>query len=197
MLNTDKEKRLKQLELATALKIREKYDLLEEKEKRKFYSRNRVNAKLLAKCDYFCFDTPAQIAKRYGIPREKLNLWIQEPDDEGRPSWSEQRETEYKNLFQRVIDAKEESCKQIFSLGLHNLKRALLFLTNREQPMSLAEMQKLNSIIVDMNTVLRLEAGKATEIIGNVDTSPEGIQKMLEEMKEIDPYVDYSEEELN
>jgi hypothetical protein len=161
------------------------------------YSENREAARVLAKEDYFTFEEPMVISEKYGIPHDTLYNWMNKPNSHtGEAPWKELRGISYDKLFDKILNSEECSnrIRHILGYASENLKRGLLALTTRETPLSLSEMSKLSLIMKEVNTMLRLEKGEATEIFGRIDTSPQGIKTLVDDLKEIDPYVDYEED---
>lgn len=162
------------------------------------FKRDPEATKFLAKRDYFNFTSLTQISSTYGMSSAVIWRWVNTPDEElNLPSWKELRLTLFEGVLSNMITSKEETCKQILGLGCDNLKRGLLALNARETPMSLGEMQKLATIIGEMNKFIRLEKGESTEIVQTIDASPDGLKKMVDQLAEIDPYVDYSDKDIN
>jgi hypothetical protein len=44
---------------------------------------------------------------------------------------------------------------------------------------------------MDFHKMIALDSGKATEIIGKLDNSPAGLKRLMDELAEIDPHVNY------
>lgn len=146
-------------------------------------------AKDLAKRAYFRYVDLKTIRESYGIPAGTLNAWCHKKT--GTDRWYEKRIRKDNAIIDDIYKSRKKDCEHVFGLSVHNLKRGLAALLTSQRNPTTNEMQQLISIAKDMQVILRLEAGEATQIVKNVDASPEGIRKLLEEMQEADPYVDY------
>lgn len=176
-------------------KVREKYS---GQDVSKLHSTDPVAAKILAKDDYLLFLSPAVICRRYGMSAYALHQCIHDRDPiTGGECWNIERARRYNEIFDKALKDSHEAIKNILGLGTSNLKRTLEALLVREDPLTLNEAHKLSGIIAEMNKIIRLEEGKATDIHAHIDTSPEGVRKLVDELQEVDPYVDYSKKVLN
>lgn len=75
-----------------------------------------------------------------------------------------------------VLDRVTGTAANILSVSLDNLRNKVL---SGEVVLNISELKQLSSIVVDMDKIVRLESGKATEIINNVGLTPEQAREML------------------
>lgn len=167
------------------------------------YSTDKKTARRLAKIDYFNFVEPPVIAARYGIKIATVMRWI--CDYRGSlvdKGWKVQRDSIFGGYIDAIILNKQKDIKDIMALSLANLKRALTSLYAREDPISITEMQKLMMIIGEGEKLMRLEAGQPTDILATIDLTPSGLKKIMDDIRDADPYVTYEaqtfeDEDLN
>lgn len=155
-------------------------------------------AKELAKLDYFNFIESPVIIRRYGIKASTLYNWVYDYTSGGKilKGWKSQRDEIFSPFIEALIEGKKKDIEEVVSLSLNSLKRALTALALREDPISATEMQKLMMIVAEAEKLVRLEAGKPTDIIEHFDSTPAGIKKYLEDLQKADPYVEYEIEDI-
>ncbi len=127
----------------------------------------------------------------YGIPKGAFQYYCYY----GSKPWKKIRERINRDAYKAVWKAKAANLKAVLGLSLDLMKRELTKELRDERRLSIDELQKLASILSDVDKPLRLDNEQATEIIQKIDNSKKGISKMLQELHEADPYVDYTNAE--
>ena len=162
---------------------------------RDLYYLNKDLAKRVARIDFLIGVERKSIREAYGIPEHSLNYWIHN-DVELPLSWAEARDARHSAIVEAVYAAKEDILSDTLELSLKVLHKGLKELLVHRERMSVTELQKVSAIASDMHRVLKLENGQPTDIQAIVDVTPAGLRSAIEELEEIDPYVDYSKDEV-
>lgn len=133
---------------------------------------------------------------RFGMPESTLDTWLYQPTERG-PSWKQDRE-----LFEAKVNrAKEEKAIdeivdiQVLSYELQ--KRALIERKENPEPLTMTELDKIRKVGETAHTIKRLEEGKPTTIKQNFNLNKKEIAGIIEELDELDPFIDYDSKRIN
>lgn len=109
--------------------------------------------------------------------------------------WKAQRTKSFDKVYRAIVANKGADIEAILNMSCDLLKRGLSGLIKREEEVSIAEMAKIGNIVKEFSLLINLKEGKPTSIVHNtVDATPQGLQKLVDELAEVDPYVDYKKE---
>lgn len=130
------------------------------------------------------------ICEAYGIPPATLNYqcyYAAEP-------WRKERETRDKDLVDDLYKGKKECATHILGSTLYLIKEGLIKLVKDSKPLGVEALQKLGSLATDMNKIVKLDLGEATDILEQrkYDLTAKGMRDLVSDIQAIDPYSDYS-----
>lgn len=133
------------------------------------------------------------ISEILGIPEGTLSHWINVSCN-GGIGWKQEREAFYGKTIENLKKNKGEILENVLGLSLDIIHRGLLNLSQRSE-FSLAELRKVSDIIDSTNKGLLLEQGKPTEITASFKGTQEELDKLLNELSEVDEFQNYKKPE--
>lgn len=122
---------------------------------------------------YFSYVGHNDIAKELGVSAATVADWRK------RESWDIEREGIERGLLEDSFGARRMSLSRITKMTTDLLERGLKHFSDRHEPPTLAEAEKLSIIIGNLDKILRLDMGKATE---NVAVSA-SVQHTVEDVR--------------
>lgn len=123
------------------------------------------------------------IAANYGIPLSCLS--------QKASKWRPLRDRIDKKVIDEITKRKKQNAFEVVDLTVANICRSLKGFEKNNVHLSPDDLQKLSSVLINVDKFLRLDAGQATEIIKKQDVTREEVMQMIRELEEIDPNVDY------
>lgn len=133
-----------------------------------------------------------EISDILGIPESTVSHWIHNSCN-GGVGWKREKEAFYGKTIEKVKTEKGEILEEVLGLSIDIIHRGLLNLSSRSE-FSLAELRKVSDIIEATNKGLLLEQGKPTEITASFKGTQEELDKLLNELSEVDEFQVYKKE---
>lgn len=113
--------------------------------------------KARAKELYFSYHSHNEISQQLAIQSSQLSEWRKVG------GWDIEREHLERGLIEDSFGARRLSIARICKLSIDQLERSLKHISDRSQPASLAEAEKISIIVSNLDKILRLDMGKSTE----------------------------------
>lgn len=134
---------------------------------------------------YFSYVQHNDIAKELGVSAATIADWRK------KEGWDLEREGIERGLLEDSFGARRMSLSRITKMTTDLLETGLKRFSERNEPPTLAEAERLSVIIGNLDKILRLDTGKATEnvaIQGSVAHTVEEIRERLSQ----DPVLGYA-----
>jgi hypothetical protein len=112
-----------------------------------------------AKALYLKRTSAADISRTLGITERQLARWRTDED------WALEREVEERGLLEDGFGGRRLTVSKLATLSTELIDRGMQHLKKRVEPPSITEMVNLSTIAGNLDKLLRLETGKATENI--------------------------------
>lgn len=155
------------------------------------YQINPIMAKNKAKELYIIHNySQDRISSVLGIPTSTLDSWIFDGVS-GHIAWKEERDIYLEKVQSKLKEDKAEVLTEIMGLGVEILKKGLMRIAEKDD-FSMAELRKVSDIVYETNKHLNLEQGKPTNISATFEGTQDELTKLLKELSDIDPFLDYS-----
>lgn len=152
------------------------------------YLENKPRSLELARIAYLSDISIPQISLAYGIPKPTLVYYVHQK----KKSWAKLKDRLFRDATNKVLKKNIDDCKKFVGLSVKHALREITTRFQEAERMSTEDLQKVISCAVDIDKLVRLNAGQATEIVSNLDTTRDGLVKRLQDLAQIDPYVDYT-----
>jgi hypothetical protein len=115
--------------------------------------------KVQAKNLFFAYATNVDIGHELGLTARMVADWRKEG------LWDIERDGIERGLIEDSFGARRLSLARITKLSVDELERGLRHISNRVEPATLSELEKLSMIVGNLDKILRLDMGKSTENI--------------------------------
>lgn len=138
-----------------------------------------------AKDLYFSYTPFNDIAKQLGVSSATVADWRKVG------GWDVTREGIERGILEDAFGARRMTLSRITKMSTDLLEAALRRLSDRVEPPTLAEAEKLSVIVGNLDKILRLDMGKATDNVA-VQTT---VQHSVEEIRarlQADPVIGYA-----
>lgn len=106
---------------------------------------------------YMQHKSASDISRELGITARQLARW--RTDEQ----WSLAREAEDRSLIEDGFGSRRVTLSKLATLTADQLKRGLEHLARRHDPPNLSELDKLSTIITNLDRIGRLDANKSTD----------------------------------
>lgn len=106
---------------------------------------------------YFSYMPFNDIARELGVSAATLADWRK------KEGWETEREGIERGIIEDAFGARKLALSRITKLSVDQLERGLQHFANRIEPPTLNELEKLSVIVGNLDKILRLDMGKATE----------------------------------
>ena len=136
-----------------------------------------------AKAQYMQYTPVAKIARDMGLRREKIAYYV-------RKVWKEERSIVKNELLSEIANNKAAQITEISGLTLQVIQEALTDLKNRPDPPTVLEAKNVAGIFSELDKIMRLDAGTATDIISEV--KPATVIELKEKLR-LDPFIEFEE----
>lgn len=106
----------------------------------------------------------------------QLTRWRREDN------WLIEREAHERSLLEDGFGARKMTIARIMNTTTEQLERGLRFIAARAEPPTLPELEKMSTILANLDRIGRLDAGKSTENINvqaKLEMTAEGIRKII------------------
>ncbi len=113
----------------------------------------RAQAKKL----YFAYIQHNDIAKELSVTATTVAAWRK------AEAWDVEREGIERGIIEDEFGARRLTLSRITKMSMENLERGLKRLSDRHEPPTLPEMEKLSLIVSNLDKILRLDMGRSTE----------------------------------
>lgn len=134
---------------------------------------------------YFSYTPFKDIAREMGVSNATLAEWRK------KAGWDIEREGIERGIIEDAFGARRMSLSRITKLTVDQLERGLRHVSERIEPPSITELEKLSVIVGNLDKILRLDMGKATENVAVQGT----VQHTVEEIRArlaADPVLGYA-----
>ena len=159
------------------------------------YEINPELARLKAKELYLVGNYSKQIImESLGIPESTLNEWINVSCN-GSIGWKFEKEMFHSKTLDKLKNNKGAILEEVLGLSIDIIHKGLLHLKDRSE-FSLAELRKVSDIIGEVNKGLLLEQGKPTEIRASFKGTQDELDKLLNELQEVDEFQNYKKKDI-
>ena len=138
-----------------------------------------------AKALYFQYKTGKEIGEALGVNPITVYRWSEE--------WKEEREAVKDGLIEDIQAKNHHIISDIFNFSLPMIRDSIIARVNEGKPLKVFEMNVLTDILTKFDKLLRLEAGKPTDI---TQVKPISIHD-LKEALEKDKFVEVESKVLN
>ena len=125
-----------------------------------------------------------------GIPEATLNHWLYNPT-ESNLSWKDEKEIFHRSVLDKMKEYKADELKEVASRGVNVLKRSLLALDLSGEVLTVAQMEKLTTMISKLDPIIKLEEGRPTSIRQDLNLTQKQVAELVEELDGLDPLFDY------
>lgn len=135
-----------------------------------------VELRTRAKELYFSYTPFNDISKELGVSSATVAEWRK------AAGWDIEREGIERGILEDAFGARRMSLSRITKLSVDQLERGLQHFATRVDPPTLSELEKLSVIVGNLDKILRLDMGKATDNVvvqGTVQHSVEEIRARL------------------
>lgn len=129
----------------------------------------------------------SDICTALSIDPDTIRFYVFGPDGDGKLAtcWSQLRKRTNNSAQSMYLKNKVEILDATAGVGVEILSRSLIGLRDRvssgDLELTVDEMAKISKIVVDLDKIVRLEAGTATELIQHVGLSLAEARRVLEE----------------
>lgn len=134
---------------------------------------------------YFSYMPFNDIAKELGVSAATVADWRK------KEGWDVERDGIERGIIEDAFGARRMTLSRITKMTTELLEKSLKRLSDRTEPPTLAEAEKLSVIIGNLDKILRLDMGKATDNVvvqGSVQHTVEEIRARLA----ADPVIGYA-----
>ncbi len=145
-----------------------------------------------AKEEYLKGASLSAIQEKTGWSEARLMNWAYESVT-NRMCWKEERQVEQNKIVRAVLKNTQDECVESVKQILRIVGIKIEAIDDQAaMNLSVKEVKDLVSVAEDLHKISQIEAGKPTNIVGNVKLTREAV---LEKLKAADPYVNYDEPE--
>ena len=142
-----------------------------------------ANEKIMAQARelYVSHVSLGQISRALGVATKTLNKW------KLAGNWIDEREANDRSAIEDAFAGRKVKVALLTRLNVDQLERGLEHLRNRADPPSVTEMERLSVILANMDKIMRLDMGQATENLA----IQQNIKLSVDQVKEIianDPF---------
>lgn len=126
-----------------------------------------------------------------GIPENLLESWLYRPSAEGL-SWKQERDVFEQSMLSRMKERAGDEMGKALSRAMAIMNRSL---TEADldglRLSSPREYKDMMGVIKDLKNLVNLEEGKPTSIKKNVSLTQKDALKLVQELQDLDPFIDY------
>lgn len=136
---------------------------------------------------YLQFVPNKEIARITGAPLDVVLRWI------SRGDWKNEKDAIIADDLARVRSSLVEyvdTCAQLTKNSVIMIAERVAELRAMGESLTLEEMKVLSSIVKDIDTIVRLEQGKPTEIRVS-EFNHDRVIELMRDTQEVDPFMDY------
>lgn len=149
-----------------------------------------------AKLMFFAYVEPEEICRRLELPYYTLKRWIAGYENHVAKKkiyrhvegWKFERANQLKELQTNVANENKFIINKIYKVGFPLVYNSLVHLAKTDTKLSLRDMRDLSAVLTAFDKLIRLEDGKATDIVKHEPMTIEDIKKVFEE----DYFIDVS-----
>ncbi len=134
---------------------------------------------------YFSYTPHNDIAKELGVSAATVADWRK------KETWDVTRDGIERGILEDAFGARRMTLSRITKLSTELLENALKKLANRVEPPTLAEAEKLSIIVGNLDKILRLDMGKATENVSVAGTVAHTVEEIRARLA-ADPVLGYA-----
>ena len=132
--------------------------------------------------------TVSEIGETCGVHQTQISRWIKSF------AWDIKRQQQSLDMAEKVKTIKHKEISEIFQISLPMVKQALLDRAKSDKEISLREASAIVEIVTNLDKLMRLDTGQATEII-QANFKPITIEELKNAIKK-DPFIDIKDSEL-
>lgn len=129
-----------------------------------------------ARALYLDYKTLNDISARLSCSIGQLSRWRKEGN------WLMEREAHERGLLEDGFSQRKLTIARIMNTTTDQLERGLRHIAGRQEPPSLPELEKLSTILANLDRIGRLDAGKSTEnvaVAAKLEMTAEGIRRII------------------
>lgn len=157
------------------------------------YQINPELTKRKAKELYLLYGWSKQQLLELGMPEKTLDTWLYKPTANSLP-WFQEKEIFNNSVLMRMKEVKAEELEESVARAINILKRSLLAVDMDGDVLSVNQMEKLVNLISKVDHIINLEKGKPTSINQDLNLAQKDIDAIVEQLKELDPLLNYDAE---
>lgn len=131
-----------------------------------------VELRARAKDLYFSYTPFNDIAKELGVSSATVSEWRK------KESWDLTRDGIERGILEDAFGARRMTLSRITKLSTDLLEKSLKRLADRVEPPTLAEAEKLSIIVGNLDKILRLDMGKATDNVNVQSTVSHTVEEI-------------------
>ncbi len=129
-----------------------------------------------AKDLYVQYKSLNEISQQLGVSVAQLTRWRRDQN------WLIEREAAERGLIEDGFSSRKLSIARIMNMTTTELERGLRHIAGRAEPPTLPELEKLSTILSNLDKIGRLDAGKSTDNVNvqaKLEMTAEGIRKII------------------